>query len=467
MKKIHMSPDMNFLAWVYRFFDLWLPLILLAGLTQFVSSVELNSDYWLIGIFSGIAFVSFGQLSGLYRTWRGDDLFLTGRLILQAWFLAWSAIIIMVFFLKESESYSRLVMISWAAITPFISILIRLIIRYILGKVRNHPKNQTKIAIVGASKVGQQLAKNLLNKPLLGYQIHGFFDDNESLLGTKIDGIKILGTTETVCDSIALNAVDEVYICLPLRAESKIKSLLNELNNSSVVVKFIPDFFTFDLMHAQWMEIDGLPIVSIYDTPLNSLSARLTKRLEDVVLSTFILIGISPILVMIAVAIKTTSKGPVIFKQTRYGVNGQKTNIYKFRTMTTLENDENIQQAQKGDTRITSIGRFLRKTSLDELPQFVNVLQGKMSIVGPRPHAVVHNEQYRKLVPKYMQRHLVKPGITGWAQVNGWRGETDTLDKMQKRIEFDLHYINHWSVWLDLKIIVQTVYKGFIHKNAR
>lgn len=458
---------MNFLAWVYRFFDLWLPLALLAVLTLFFSTVELNSSYWLIGIFSGIAFVTFGQLSGLYRTWRGDDLFLTGRLILQAWFLAWSAIIIMVFFLKESETYSRLIMVSWALATPFFSILVRLIIRYMLGKARSHPKNQTKIAIVGAGQVGQQLAKSLLNKPLLGYQINGFFDDNEALINTEINGIQVIGNTTKICDAITTYGFDEIYICLPLRAENKIKSLLNELNNSSVVVKFIPDFFTFDLMHAQWMEIDGLPVVSIYDTPLNSLSAQLTKRAEDVVLSSIILIGISPLLLLIAVAIKTTSKGPVIFKQTRYGLNGQKTNIYKFRSMTCIENSEDVQQAQKGDARITAVGSFLRKTSLDELPQFVNVLQGKMSIVGPRPHAVVHNEQYRKLVPKYMQRHLVKPGITGWAQVNGWRGETDTLDKMQKRVEFDLHYINHWSLWLDLKIIVQTLYKGFIHKNAR
>ncbi len=458
---------MNFLAWVYRFFDLWLPLALLAVLTLFFSTVELNSSYWLIGIFSGIAFVTFGQLSGLYRTWRGDDLFLTGRLILQAWFLAWSAIIIMVFFLKESETYSRLIMVSWALATPFFSILVRLIIRYMLGKARSHPKNQTKIAIVGAGQVGQQLAKSLLNKPLLGYQINGFFDDNEALINTEINGIQVIGNTTKICDAITTYGFDEIYICLPLRAENKIKSLLNELNNSSVVVKFIPDFFTFDLMHAQWMEIDGLPVVSIYDTPLNSLSAQLTKRAEDVVLSSIILIGISPLLLLIAVAVKSTSKGPVIFKQTRYGLNGQKTNIYKFRSMTCIENSEDVQQAQKGDARITAVGSFLRKTSLDELPQFVNVLQGKMSIVGPRPHAVVHNEQYRKLVPKYMQRHLVKPGITGWAQVNGWRGETDTLDKMQKRVEFDLHYINHWSLWLDLKIIVQTLYKGFIHKNAR
>ncbi|NCN67954.1 MAG: hypothetical protein COW74_08445 [Piscirickettsiaceae bacterium CG18_big_fil_WC_8_21_14_2_50_44_103] len=206
--------------------------------------------------------------------------------------------------------------------------------------------------------------------------------------------------------------------------------------------------------------------MSVYDTPLNSSTARMLKRFEDVTLSTLILILISPIMIALAIGVKLSSPGPILFKQKRYGLNGKEIKVYKFRSMTTQDNGATINQATKNDPRITKFGAFIRKTSLDELPQFINVIQGKMSIVGPRPHANAHNEQYRKLVPQYMQRHLVKPGITGWAQINGWRGETETLDKMEKRIEFDLHYINNWSLWFDIKIIILTVFKGFIDKNA-
>ena len=215
------------------------------------------------------------------------------------------------------------------------------------------------------------------------------------------------------------------------------------------------------MLNARSREIGGLPVISVYDTPLDSFDA-IVKRLEDVVLSSIILCLIAIPMLFIAAAVKFTSKGPVIFKQRRYGINGEEIMVWKFRSMTTCDNGDVVVQAKKGDARITKVGAFIRKTSLDELPQFINVLQGKMSIVGPRPHAVAHNELYRDQISGYMQRHLVKPGITGWAQVNGWRGETDTLEKMQRRIEFDLFYIRNWSVWLDLKIVFKTVFKGFI-----
>ncbi len=203
---------------------------------------------------------------------------------------------------------------------------------------------------------------------------------------------------------------------------------------------------------------------SIESDPIDTIDI---KRIEDVLLASLILLCIWPIMLVIALVIKVTSPGSVIFKQDRYGLNGERIKVYKFRSMSVCDNDDmTIRQAQKGDARITPVGAFLRKTSLDELPQFINVLQGHMSIVGPRPHAVAHNEEYRKLIKGYMWRHKVKPGITGWAQINGWRGETDTLDKMEKRVEYDLEYIRLWSVLLDLKIVFLTVFKGFFDKNA-
>ena len=219
------------------------------------------------------------------------------------------------------------------------------------------------------------------------------------------------------------------------------------------------------MLNARSREIGGLPVVSVYDTPFDSFDA-IVKRLEDVVLSSIILCLIAIPMLFIAAAVKFTSKGPVIFKQRRYGINGEEIMVWKFRSMTTCDNGDVVVQAKKGDARITKVGAFIRKTSLDELPQFINVLQGKMSIVGPRPHAVAHNELYRDQISGYMQRHLVKPGITGWAQVNGWRGETDTLEKMQKRIEYDLAYIKRWSVFLDMKIIALTILRGFRSSSA-
>ncbi|ELZ7674439.1 exopolysaccharide biosynthesis polyprenyl glycosylphosphotransferase, partial [Klebsiella pneumoniae] len=212
-------------------------------------------------------------------------------------------------------------------------------------------------------------------------------------------------------------------------------------------------------------EINGVPVVPLFDTPLNGIN-MVFKRVEDVFFSIIILFLISPVLAVIALLIKLTSPGPILFKQIRYGMDGKAIKVWKFRSMKVMENDDRVIQATKNDTRVTKVGGFLRKTSLDELPQFINVLFGSMSIVGPRPHAVAHNEQYRKLIQGYMLRHKVKPGITGLAQVNGWRGETDTLDKMEKRIEYDLEYIRTWNIVLDIKIIFLTVFKGFIGKTA-
>lgn len=227
----------------------------------------------------------------------------------------------------------------------------------------------------------------------------------------------------------------------------------------------IPDIFTFNILQSRTEEVNGIPVVPLFDTPINGINMVL-KRLEDIIFSFIIILLISPLLVFIALAVKISSPGPVIFKQIRYGMDGKPIKVWKFRSMTVMENDTSIKQATKNDVRVTKVGKILRQTSLDELPQFFNVLTGGMSIVGPRPHAVAHNEQYRNLIEGYMLRHKVKPGITGWAQINGWRGETDTVDKMQKRVKYDLEYIREWSIWLDLKIIFLTIFKGFINKSA-
>lgn len=463
---MNIKPDSSGFVWFHRLLDLLIPIATLYLITLYTYDYAWAERYVIMGVLGGFVFVTSAQLVGIYQNWRGRPFFNSIKLIIKAWGLTWAILIVIAFLYKDTQNFSRLAVTTWAFITPLILISYRLVIRAFLSKYRMQGNNVRKVAIIGAGKVGQHLTDVLQQNLWMGYKPVAFYDDHPELINTKIADIPVLGKIDQVYIDAKNNKFDEIYICLPLRVENKIKDLLNSLTDTTAIVKYIPDLFSFDLMHAKWADLKGIPVISVFDTPLNNTTAKLLKRIEDVILSSIILILISPILLIISILIKLTSPGPVIFKQKRYGINGQEIKVYKFRSMTTQDNGAVVKQATKNDSRITPLGAFLRRTSLDELPQFVNVLQGKMSIVGPRPHAVAHNEEYRDLVPKYMQRHLVKPGITGWAQVNGWRGETDTLEKMEKRVEYDLHYINDWSLWLDIKIIILTVFKGFINKNA-
>ncbi|HOU94468.1 MAG TPA: undecaprenyl-phosphate glucose phosphotransferase, partial [Polyangiaceae bacterium] len=275
----------------------------------------------------------------------------------------------------------------------------------------------------------------------------------------------VAGTLDQLVEDARAGAVDIVYITLPLRAEHRITSLITRLADTTATVYVVPEFYAYDLLHARWGSIGDQPVVSIFDTPFNGVGGWL-KRLEDLVLGTLILALIAVPMVLIAIAVKLDSRGPVFFRQRRYGLNGKPIHVWKFRSMTVCQDGPDVPQAKVGDARITRLGAFLRRSSLDELPQFFNVIAGDMSIVGPRPHAVAHNEIYRGKIKGYMLRHKVKPGITGWAQVNGWRGETDTMDKMERRIEHDLYYIHNWRLDWDLKIILLTIFGRAARKNA-
>ena len=330
-------------------------------------------------------------------------------------------------------------------------------------------RNTRTVAIAGAGSLGIALADSIEQSPWMGIHVSGFYDDKIARgpvykSATGLD-IPVIGGLEQLVKDAKQGHFDNIYIALPMRAEKKMKTLIHDLGNSSASVHYVPDIFTFNLMNSRMRQIGGIPTISVYDTPFDSVG-RFIKRVLDLCLSFIILMIIALPMLVIYCAIKIDSPGPVIFKQRRYGLSGETFWVWKFRSMSSQDNGEHIQQASKNDARITRLGSFLRKSSLDELPQFINVLQGTMSIVGPRPHAVAHNELYRHEIDQYMLRHIVKPGITGWAQINGWRGETDTADKMEKRIEFDLHYIRNWSIILDIKIIFLTIFKGFVNKNA-
>ncbi|WP_206667300.1 undecaprenyl-phosphate glucose phosphotransferase [Candidatus Methylobacter oryzae] len=326
----------------------------------------------------------------------------------------------------------------------------------------------SRAVIVGLSELSRKLTHKFRQNPMLGVGCMGFFDDRWSERTQSPEQHQpetLLGTIASAPEFVKTYNVQHIYIALPLSAQPRIMALLDQLRDTTASIYFIPDIVSFDLIQANISTIDGIPIVAVCESPFVGINSVI-KRISDVVLSLSILSLIAPLMLLIASGVKFSSPGPVLFKQRRYGLDGKEIVVYKFRSMTVMEDDGQVNQATRGDPRITRFGAFLRKTSMDELPQFINVLQGRMSVVGPRPHAISHNEMYRSLIKGYMIRHKVKPGITGWAQVNGFRGETETLEKMQARIDYDLDYLRNWSLFLDLLIIFKTINVVVRDKNA-
>lgn len=338
----------------------------------------------------------------------------------------------------------------------------RTLIRILLNALRTRGMNHKRAVIVGHGTLADQLRSRLEENLWMGIRVVNLYGADYPSSQNRLSESDMLRLTLQA----ERGEIDYVYLTLPLEEHATLERLIRSLANSTCSVYFVPDIFTFDLLKSRMHLIEGIPAISIYDSPFTPSDEAL-KRSFDVCFSLAALLSLAPLLICIGLLVRLTSSGPALFRQTRYGLNGRPFLVWKFRTMTTQDNGSHIQQARKNDPRITRLGRFLRSTSLDELPQFFNVLGGSMSIVGPRPHAAAHNEEYRRLIPGYMLRHKVKPGITGWAQINGWRGETETLDKMESRIQCDLEYMRRWSFALDLRIIVMTIISSLRHENAR
>jgi len=344
----------------------------------------------------------------------------------------------------------------WTGLTPVVQIAAVELGRQVLRRQARKPQARRSAVIIGASALSVKVARALRDGKDKGVDFLGYFDDRQDERVHTEAQANMLGTLSQAGEYIRRQGVREVYITLPLGSQPRIVQLLEQIQGTTASLFFVPDVFGISIIQGRLQDINGVPVVGICETPFTGTN-ELVKRISDVLLSSLILVLISPILLLIALGVKLSSPGPMIFKQRRNGLDGEEIIVYKFRSMRTQDDGHVVKQATKGDARITPFGAFIRRTSLDELPQFVNVLQGRMSIVGPRPHAVAHNEEYRKLIKAYMVRHKVKPGITGWAQVNGLRGETDTVDKMKARVEYDLEYLRNWSLALDLQIIVRTV----------
>jgi putative colanic acid biosynthesis UDP-glucose lipid carrier transferase len=417
--------------------------------------------------------------------------------VLYSWF--WVALLL--FFLGFATGYiaefSSHALTTWLWVAPMSQIGVHLILRAAAPYLLMLQGPAQRAIIVGMNEQGMALAGRIHETRYSRIELSGFFDDRsqdrlyEATRGATrgvMQGVthgvtqgitqgitqvtqeygglretqheaqrgRLLGRLRELPDFVKENRIQFIYLSLPMASQPRILHVLDELKDTTASIYFVPDMFITDLIQGRSGSVCGMPVISVCESPFTG-SNGLIKRASDIILSLLILMLIAPLLLLIAIAIKLDSPGPIIFKQRRYGLDGEEILVYKFRSMRVCEDGDTIRQAQKGDARITRIGAFLRKNSLDELPQFVNVLQGRMSIVGPRPHAVAHNEIYRNLIKGYMIRHKVKPGITGWAQVNGYRGETRTLDKMQARIDHDLDYLRNWSLRLDLHIILKTI----------
>lgn len=393
----------------------------------------------------------FGFSRSIHRSWRGNGLLDMLKPVLLAWFYSLAIIIAWLYLSKTSTNVSRLWFGAWAVSTLATMFLARLAIYAALRWLRSKGYNFKTVLIVGHGPISHFAQKAVADAPWSGLQI--LAEVAPEALASHLHGA-------------SQRQPDEIWLCLPLGDRAGIETTLDVLRHSTANIRMVPDWFSLKLMNHGISEMVGLHMLDMSASPIDG-TTHVVKGTQDMVLAALILVLISPLMLAIALAIKLTSPGPVLFTQMRHGWNGQKISVYKFRSMVVhQEHASGVTQATRHDARITPLGAFLRRTSLDELPQFFNVLQGSMSIVGPRPHALQHNEHYKELVPGYMRRHKVKPGITGWAQVNGFRGETDTLHKMEQRVKHDLFYIENISLWFDLKIIFLTVFKGFIHPNA-
>ena len=347
-------------------------------------------------------------------------------------------------------------LIAWLIATPPALFAAHRLVPILLPRVLAAEGVQKTAVIAGANNAGRRLAARICSNPFPGIRFTGYFDDRGSNRLENGESDASLGSLDQLAEYVKAHRVDLIYIALPMASQPRILKLLEELRDTTASIYFAPDIFLFDLIQARMETIGGVPVLAVCESPFHGVDG-LVKRASDFILASVILLLISPFMLVIAAGVKLDSPGPVLFKQRRYGLDGREIVVYKFRSMRVLEDGDTIRQATHDDPRVTAFGAFLRTFSLDELPQFINVLQGRMSVVGPRPHAIAHNEMYRKLIRGYMIRHKVRPGITGLAQVNGARGETDTIEKMTRRIEYDLAYLRQWSLALDLKIILKTI----------
>jgi Undecaprenyl-phosphate glucose phosphotransferase len=391
---------------------------------------------------------------------------LAGR-VLARWMIIISVLLAIGFLTKYSSDFSRKVVVSWIVATPALLILVMLCLQELRRRLMYDPAMVRRVAFAGCNEISVALSRRIGESgELTGLKVEGFFDDRSAeRLRMPGERARLLGRLPELAAFVKRRGIDVVFVALPVRHIQRVMHLLDELRDTTVSIYYVPDIFAFDLIQARSGELFGIPVVALCETPFCGYRGVI-KRITDIAFAASILIVAAPLMLALAVMVRFSSPGPIIFPQRRYGLDGHEITVWKFRSMSVLEDGVRIVQARRQDPRITRVGGFMRRYSLDELPQLFNVLQGRMSLVGPRPHAVAHNEQYRKLIKGYMIRHKVPPGITGLAQVNGCRGETSRIEEMQARVNYDLEYLRRWTPLLDLKILLLTAIRVLRDEKA-
>ena len=430
-----------------------------------VQSVSLAFDCLLVVVF-------FPAL-GIYQSWRGKPLYDLLCRVAGGWVMVEITGILISFSLHRSDSLSRLWLFYWAIATIVLLIVTKVIVYSILRGLRREGFNQRAVAIVGGAPYGRFLIEQMRSRPEAGFSPVVLFDEEGTInpyedpdASDAIEGVPVERDYSRMLQLVRQRAIRELWLALPISKEKAIHRFVMDLKNDFVNIRFIPDVRSLTLFNQPMVDLLGVPAINLAASPITDLRV-LPKRIFDRLFALAALTALSPVMLVIAVMVKVSSPGPVFFRQKRKGIDGNQFEIYKFRSMKMHKEEAGkITQATRRDPRITAVGAFLRRTSLDELPQFINVLRGEMSVVGPRPHALEHDDIYKDLVKGYMHRYRIKPGITGWAQINGYRGETDRIEKMMGRVKLDLYYMQNWTFWLDIKIVVLTFWKGFVGSNA-
>ncbi len=423
---------------------------------------ELPGRYLIVlSMVVGITALVF-PLSRVYRVWRGSSTLSEIRCLTLAWLVVAMLMMTLAFVTKSGADYSR----SWIGLW-FISawvalVLSRVVLRMVLKWLRSNGYNHRHIVIVGTGEQAAVVSDRLMKSAWFGLEISAWFDAKHDAVTHKIKDKTVISDYSELLYYVSSRSVDQVWIALPHSEEETIRRVIETLDGVPVEIRYVPDVFEYQLMHHSLTEMAGIPVVNISYSAIDGAN-RVVKAMEDYVLASLLLVLASPAMLLIAIGVKLSSPGPILYRQTRVGWNGKEFTMLKFRTMPVdVEKETGPVWAKAGERRATPFGQFLRKTSLDELPQLFNVLMGEMSLIGPRPERPVFVEKYKDEIPHYNKKHLVKAGLTGWAQVHGWRGNTC----LHTRIEHDLYYIENWSLWLDIKIIIMTIFRGLIHKNA-
>jgi Undecaprenyl-phosphate glucose phosphotransferase len=401
---------------------------------------------------------------GVYESWRGRSKGALAGQVALSWLIVQACAMALMFSLHRIDFVSRLWFVYWTGISGAAMIAGRMVTHTVLGRVRNAGLNLSQVAIAGIGDHCDAIVRKIDTAPAAGFRATAAFNVQA---GTKMNTrVPVFDDHAAFASYVRTQNVAEVWLALPLTEERTILKLVDEFRDDLINIRFMPDVRTLSLFEGSVTSLLGVPTINLAASPLPP-NALMQKEVFDRIFAAGALLAVSPIMIACAIAVKLSSRGPVFFKQRRKGADGQVFNIYKFRSMRQhVQKAGVVEQATRGDPRITRVGAFLRRTSLDELPQFINVLRGEMSVVGPRPHALEHDDLYQKVVSGYIHRYRIKPGITGWAQVNGFRGETDRIEKMEGRVAHDLYYLGNWSFGLDMKIIAATVFKGFRHSNA-